>query len=140
MVGMLQAPLGCQCSQLGDSRVEQIPCSVAESHELVFLGTLGLGTVTALTEWPAAHRRAAIAQGWGDARLVFIPASLVLTATATVDSVGAWKRRRRSRRLVATVVDQLWEKLWSASSELLLGLLGGLVLPGPTSVRWLWML
>lgn len=119
------------CCHARGSRVEQIPGAFADAQELVALGPLGLGAVPPSTERSSSSSgRRAVTQGWAATLLVLSSRTSLAGAAAVVLHLHAIAWRGRRGRLVASVVNNLGQKLRSATSQLMLGLLGRSVLAG----------
>ena len=132
-------------SKTSFSRVEKIPGTGAEPHELVLLSKVGFGAVPAFAKdssraWTAAKRGRAIPLvlcSWSPS-----PAGAPCEVTAGMSermfvrchALTAW--RRRGWRLVPSIVYQLGSKLLSPGRHLCNSFLGGSVLTGPRGNRW----
>jgi len=110
-------------------RVEQVPSPFTELEELITLCSLALGAIPTSAERSSPLRSGPVAQGWAPVLILGTGATPAGTATGIGESASRGGRGWRRGLVSVSVVDDLREEFGATSSNLVLRLFGGLVLP-----------
>jgi hypothetical protein len=115
--------------EIWNSRVEEVPCPIAQPHELFLLPQLAAGTVAPLAEWAPPGRGWTVAQWRAGPLLVLCSPAPLAPATRFSPHHVACERGRGCRGLVAAIMDEFGEEFGSTACNLDLSVFGRAVFP-----------